>query len=161
MLRGRQQNERHIVIDSQNSCVRLSFWVGFKRQDLLVIASVVKVAEVSYITAEDCGIKLLLGFLLHCCICKAASYITIKLSGDLFGCLLVPLLWLLFFFFLTPDCSTKHCFYRSISLSLWSVCFEHLLYHLDAQSCTAANLPSILIHLTTPLLSTQDEYNRH
>lgn len=58
MLR-RQQNERHAVIDSQNSCVCLSFKLVFKRQNFHVIATVVKLAEVSYIAAEDWDIMLL------------------------------------------------------------------------------------------------------
>lgn len=86
MLR-RQQNERHVVIDSQNSCVCLSLKLGFKRQNFHVIATVVKLAEVSYIAAEDWDIKLLQIALFHCCICKAASYITILLSGGLCVCL--------------------------------------------------------------------------
>lgn len=59
----------------------------------------------------------------------------------------------LFFLFLT----SVHCGMLSVFLQInksgpmWSVCFQHLLYHLDAQHCTAANPPSPLIHLTTPL----------
>lgn len=80
---------------------------------------------------------------------------SLKLSYNLlptcmFRCLSVSL----FVSLLLNLCALRHVLWFlqiNKSGSMWSVYFQHLLYHLDAQHCTAANPPSPLIHLMTPL----------
>lgn len=85
----------------------LSFKLGFKRQNFHVIATVVKLAEVSYIAAEDWGVMLL-----HIALFSLLLYAKlhhISPSQCLVACVVVclfPFLSHLFFKTLTAEANT-------------------------------------------------------
>ena len=162
VLRRRDRVQRKRVIDSQYVCVCLPIRAGLSLQQ-------------RHCNCLDCQTSQRSSC--HCCwldqraLCLSVSLSplhmqnfriwfffychSLKLSGNhlptcMFRCLSVSL----FVSLLLNFCALRHalCFSQiNKSGPMWSVCFQHLLYHLDAQHCTAANPRSTLIHPMTPL----------